>query len=132
VAYLKPNAFVTKVFNPMAKKFGMGGSNELVVKRRKSGEEQSIPVIPVEHDGARYIVSTRGESEWVRNMRAAGSCEIRSKDGSERLIATEVPLAERGPIIASYREKAGKTVTTYWDKLPDDADHPVFRLEASP
>jgi hypothetical protein len=129
MAYLKPAAFVKHVFNPIAKKFKLSGANELVVKRRQSGQEQSIPVIPVEHDGARYIVSTRGESDWVRNMRAAGGGELRGKTRSERFTATEVPVAERGAIIVAYREVAGKTVTAYWDKLPDDADHPVFRIE---
>jgi hypothetical protein len=124
VAYLKPPALVKHVFNPIAKKLGIGGSKELTVKRRQSGEEQSIPVIPFEHEGARYVVSTRGESDWVKNIRAAGGCGL----GSERFTATEVPLAERGPIIARYREVAGKTVKTYWEKLPDDADHPVFKL----
>jgi deazaflavin-dependent oxidoreductase (nitroreductase family) len=132
MAYLKPNAFTKNVFNPIARKLGISGTNELAIKRRKSGEEQRIPVIPVEHEGARYIVSTRGESDWVRNMRAAAGGELRSKGGSERFTATEVPVAERGPIIAKYREVAGKSVTTYWDKLPDDGDHPVFRIEPAP
>jgi deazaflavin-dependent oxidoreductase (nitroreductase family) len=123
---------VKHVFNPIAKKFGLSGTNELIVKRRKSGEEQSIPVIPVEHEGARYIVSTRGESDWVRNMRAAGGGEMRGKSGNGPFTATEVPVAERGPVIARYREVAGKTVDAYWKKLPDDGDHPVFRIEASP
>jgi hypothetical protein len=129
MAYLKPAPFVKHVFNPIARKFGMGGARELVVKRRNTGEEQKIPVIPVEHDGARYIVSTRGESDWVRNMRAAGGGELRGKSGAQAFMAAEVPEAERGPIIAAYRVVAGKTVTAYWDKLPDDADHPVFRIE---
>jgi hypothetical protein len=132
MAYLKPPLFVKHVFNPIAKRFGIGGANELVVKRRQSGEEQSIPVIPVEHDGGRYVVSTRGESDWVRNIRAAGGCELRGKSGSGRFQATEVPVAERGPIIAAYRVAAGKTVKQYWDRLPDDADHPVFRIEPAP
>jgi hypothetical protein len=131
MAYLKPNALVKNVFNPIAKKLRLSGTNELVVKRRKSGEDQSIPVIPVEHAGAQYIVSTRGESEWVRNMRAAGGCDLRNKSGSQRLTATEIPVEQRAPIIASYRAKAGKTVETYWKQLPDDADHPVFRLDAT-
>jgi hypothetical protein len=131
MAYLKPPAFVKHVFNPIAKRFNIGGANELRVRRRQSGEQQSIPVIPVEHEGARYIVSTRGESDWVRNMRAAGACELAGKSGTARFTAIEVPVAERGPIILAYRDTAGKTVTQYWEKLPDDADHPVFRLEAS-
>jgi hypothetical protein len=131
MAYVKPGLFIKHVFNPIAKRFGIGGARELVVKRRKSSGEQSIPVMPVEHDGARYLVSVRGESEWVRNMRAAGGGELRGKSGGERFGFTELPVAERAPIIARYRAEAGKNVDTYWKKLPDDADHPVFRLEAS-
>lgn len=125
MSYLKPNAFVRKVFNPIALRFGMGGSEPLEVACRRSGERQRIPVIPVEHEGARYVVSTRGESDWVKNCRAAGAVDL----GGRRMRATEVPVTERDPIINAYREKAGKTVEAYWKKLPDARDHPVFRLE---
>jgi hypothetical protein len=43
--------------------------------------------------------------------------------------ATEVPVEERSLILAAYQAKAGKTVQTYFRRLPDPADHPVFRLE---
>ena len=131
MAYVKPGPFIKYVFNPLAKRFGIGGARELVVKRRVSGTEQSIPVMPLEHDGGRYLVSVRGESEWVRNMRAAGGGELRGKGGNGRFGFTELPVQERAPIIASYRQAAGKNVDTYWKKLPDDADHPVFRIETA-
>lgn len=129
MAYLRPPKLVSGVFNKVAMRFGLGGSETLVVRRRRSGTEQTIPVIPVEHEGVRYVVSSRGESEWVRNLRPAGECEIRSKSGTRRYRATEVPVDQRAGVIAAYRTKAGRTVTSYWQKLPDDADHPVFRLE---
>ena len=130
MAYLKPPVFVRKVFNPMAMRFGLSGSEKLVVPRRRSGEDQELPVIPVEHGGARYIVSTRGESDWVRNLRAAGGRgKLQTRGGESGFTATEVPTEEREPIIAAYREKAGKTVEAYWKKLPDAADHPTFRIE---
>jgi hypothetical protein len=130
VAYLKPPAFVRKVFNPLAMRLGMGGSQTLVVPRRVSGGEQVLPVIPVEHGGARYIVSTRGESDWVKNLRAAGGRgQIRRGDWSGPFSATEIPVGEREPIIQTYREVAGKTVAGYWKKLPDPEDHPTFRIE---
>ena len=74
-------------------------------------------------------MSTRGESEWVRNLRAARSCELRRKGAIEKFDAVEVPVDERGPIIEKYRTTAGRTVTTYWNQLPDAADHPTFRLQ---
>jgi deazaflavin-dependent oxidoreductase (nitroreductase family) len=131
VAYLKPPFFVRRVFNPLAMRLGLGGAQTLVVPGRTTGEPQVLPVIPVQVEGQRYIVSTRGESEWVRNLRAAGGRgEIRRGEWSGAFQATEVPMEERGHIIAAYRRKAGKTVEAYWTKLPDDADHPTFRIDA--
>ena len=130
MAYLKPPLFTKRVFNPLAMKMGVGGSAELVVRRRTSGEEQHIPVIPVDLDGSRYVVSTRGESDWVRNVRASGRAELRGKNETGTFRATELPVEQRASVIAAYRAKAGKTVEGYWKKLPDDVDHPVFRLEA--
>ena len=129
MAYLKPPAFVRRVFNPLAMRFGIGGAQTLVVRRRTSGGEQVLPVIPVEHEGARYVVSTRGESDWVKNLRAAGRGEIRRGQWSGSFTATEVPLDQREPIIATYRGVAGKTVEGYWEQLPDAADHPTFRID---
>jgi deazaflavin-dependent oxidoreductase (nitroreductase family) len=129
VAYLKPPFFTKRVFNPLAMRFGVGGSRKLVVGRRKTGEPQTIPVIPVEHEGSQYLVSTRGESDWVRNMRAAGGGELHGGGRTEAFRATEVPVEQRAPIIDAYRAKAGKTVEAYWKQLPDPADHPVFRIE---
>lgn len=129
MAYLRPPSFARRIFNPIAKKLGIGGSATLAVAGRTSGETQTVPVIPVEHDGARYIVSTRGESEWVRNLRKAGKGELRRKGTTEAVRATEIPTPERTPILDEYRKVAGKTVATYFKKLPDAADHPTFRIE---
>ena len=130
VAYLKPPAFTRRVFNPLAMRLGLGGSQVLAVPGRSSGGEQVLPVIPVEHEGARYIVSTRGESDWVKNLRAAGGHgEIRRGRWTGTFTATEVPADQREAIIATYREVAGRTVAAYWKKLPDDRDHPTFRIE---
>ena len=125
MAYLKPPLFARKVFNPIAMRFGLRKTEPLAVRRRRTGRLERVPVIPVEHEGARYVVSARGESDWVRNAREAGEIEL----GGERLRASEIPVEGRAPVIAAYRAKAGKFVDSYWKKLPDAADHPVFRLE---
>jgi deazaflavin-dependent oxidoreductase (nitroreductase family) len=129
MAYLKPNAIVRKIFNPLAMRFGLSGSATLEIRRRKSGQTQNVPVIPVEHEGARYVVSTRGESDWVRNLRAAGGGKLRRKGQTKEFRAAEIPVEARPPIIEAYRAKVGREVEGYFKKLPDPADHPVFRLE---
>jgi deazaflavin-dependent oxidoreductase (nitroreductase family) len=124
--------FVRRIFNPLAMQFGVGGAAKLSIAGRRSGQPRSVPVIPFEHNGARYLVSTRGEAEWVRNLRAAGGrASLQRKGSSEEVRAVEVPSAERPPIIEAYRKVAGKTVDAYFGSLPDAADHPTFRLESA-
>jgi len=130
MAYLKPPAFTRRLFNPLAMRFGIGGAETLSVAGRRTGEQRAVPVIPVDYDGARYLVSTRGETEWVRNLRAAGTGELHKRGTAEPFRATEVPVDDRPPIIDAYRRVAGKTVTSYFAALPDPVDHPVFRIEA--
>lgn len=103
---------------------GVGGSETLTVTRRTSKQAQKIPVVVPEVDGVKYLVSTRGETEWVRNVRATPEVMV----GNRSYVADEVPVARRAGIIAVYRPLAGKVVEGYWRQLPDDADHPVFAL----
>ena len=130
MAYEKPSWWVRNVFNPVARATGVSGTCTLVTSGRRSGSAREVPVVPVEHEGARYVVSVRGESEWVRNARASGTIEIQCRRGaSGRFAAVEVPVEQRDPIIAAYRAKTGRAVAGYWRKLPDAVDHPTFRLE---
>jgi deazaflavin-dependent oxidoreductase (nitroreductase family) len=129
VAYLKPPWFTAKVFNKIAMASGASGSQTLTVTARTTGKEQKIPVITVDVDGIRYLVSTRGESQWVKNVRANPVVILDTKVGAARFTAAELPVASRAPVLQAYRRKAGKMVDGYFTKLPDPADHPVFRLD---
>jgi hypothetical protein len=124
MAYLKPPWFTAKIFNKIAMATGVGGSETLTVTKRGSKEPQTIPVVVPEVDGVKYLVSTRGESAWVLNVRADPNVKI----GDEKYVAVEIPVEKRAPIIAVYRPLAGKVVEGYWKQLPDDADHPIFAL----
>lgn len=130
MAYLRPPLFVRRVFNPLAMRFGIGGSRALTVPGRRTGKLQRVPVIPVECAGARYLVSPRGETDWVRNLRAAGQGELAGREGTQQFRATEVPVEDRPAIIAAYRAVAGRAVKSLFEARPDAADHPVFRIDA--
>ena len=80
--------------------------------------------------GSRYLVSPYGESDWVRNLRTAGKGELSRKGQSEAFHAVEVPVGQRGPVISRYRKVAGRAVDSYFTKLPDARDHPVFRIDS--
>ncbi|MGW6362177.1 nitroreductase family deazaflavin-dependent oxidoreductase [Streptomyces sp. NPDC055092] len=115
------------------------GSAELSVRGRKSGQMQRIPVNPHTYGDAQYIVSARGHSQWVRNMRVAEAGELRVGRKVRTFTATEVPDSEKLPILRSYLEKWGWEVNQYFQgitaKSTDEEltaaapDHPVFLIK---
>jgi deazaflavin-dependent oxidoreductase (nitroreductase family) len=125
--YLRPGWFVSRVMNPIVMRAGIAPT--LVVRGRRSGELRTVPVNVLELDGARYLVAPRGTTEWVRNLRAAGTGELRRRGKTERFRATEVANELKPPIVKAYLDKWGSQVKSQFDALPDPADHPVFRLE---
>lgn len=125
MAYLKPPWFVRKVFNRLAMAANIGET--LTITKRVSGEPQQIPVTTVDVDGQVPGVHPR-ESQWVKNIRANPQVTLTVKGVRAVYTATEVPVADRAPIIAAYKPKAGKVVDGYFAQLPDDADHPTFAL----
>jgi len=101
MAYLKPGWFTRAVFNNIAMATGMSNTEKLTVTRRRSKQSQDVPVIPVDVGGTRYVVSTRGESEWVKNVLAVGGCELKTVGKNYHLSAPKVvhdPTRRRFPM----------------------------------
>ena len=128
MAYLKPPWFTAKIFNRIAMATGMSNVETLTLTKRSTKEAQKIPVVTVEVDGVRYLVSTRGESQWVKTVRANPQVSIATKVGTVHYVAAETPVQDRRTILDAYKVKAGKVVEGYFEKLPDPVDHPVFAL----
>jgi deazaflavin-dependent oxidoreductase (nitroreductase family) len=126
--YLRPPAIETKFFNKLAMHSKLWDVHTLEVARRNAVDPQRVPVVPLEFDGSFFVVSVRGESDWVKNVRAAGIVRVGQKGKFETYAATEVPADERSGIVKAYRKKAGREVNGYWKRLPKDSDHPTFKL----
>jgi len=131
MVYLKPPARITKIFNKLAMHSTLWDVHTLEVARRNAVDPQRVPVIPLEHDGSLFVVSTRGESDWVKNIRAAGRVRLGQKGQFETYATTEVAAEGRAAILKAYRKKAGREVNGYWKRLPGAADHPTFKLTPS-
>ena len=126
--YLNPGFVMTSIIGPLA--IRSGRIPVLTVGGRTSGKPRSVPIgAPIELDGHKYLVSGRGHTNWILNLRAAGCGTLRHRGVSESFRAVEVDGAERDRVIAAYRAGAGKMVEPAFAKLPDPADHPTFRLE---
>ncbi|GGV22588.1 nitroreductase family deazaflavin-dependent oxidoreductase [Streptomyces griseoflavus] len=116
----------------------LAGSAEMSVRGRKSGRMQRVPVNPHAHGGSQYLVSARGHSQWVRNMRVAGGGELRVGRRVRAFTAVELPDEEKLPVLRTYLEKWGWEVNQYFQgvtaRSSDEeiaaaaADHPVFRI----
>ncbi|MFD3324445.1 nitroreductase/quinone reductase family protein [Streptomyces sp. NPDC058701] len=128
------------LFGKLAR-FGISvaGTAELSVRGRTSGQMQRIPVNPHTYEGAQYLVSARGHSQWVRNMRAAGGGELRVGRTVRSFTVTEVTdPVQQGAVLRAYLEKwgwevgrffQGVTATSTDAELQATAgDHPVFRI----
>jgi deazaflavin-dependent oxidoreductase (nitroreductase family) len=128
MAYLRPGFFLRRIANPLASLFG--AATTLAVRGRQSGEWKAVPVNVLALDGERYVMAVRGETEWVRNLRAAGSGELRRRGKAEPFRAEEIREPDdRARIVRAYLDRWGRQVKSVFDKLPDPGDHPVFRIE---
>ncbi|HEX3454788.1 MAG TPA: nitroreductase/quinone reductase family protein [Gaiellaceae bacterium] len=127
--YLKPGFLLSRVVNPLLMTFRVVPT--LRVRGRTSGEWRTVPVNVLEREGARYLVAPRGDTQWARNLRAAGSGELRIKGRTEAFSATEVADTDKQPIVDAYLARWGSQVKSQFAQLPDPAAHPVFRIDPS-
>ena len=114
------------------------GSRVLAVRGRTSGQWRTTPVNPLTLEGKRYLVSPRGQSQWVRNLRVAGEGELRLGTRAERFTATEVPDQDKPAILRAYLKRWKFEVGAFFDGVGPDAPeeellaiapgYPVFRV----
>jgi deazaflavin-dependent oxidoreductase (nitroreductase family) len=75
----------------------------LEVQGRRSGRTVSFPVVVADHQGERYLVSMLGEdTNWVRNVRAAGGRAVLRRRHPEAVHLEEVEAGARAPILRRY------------------------------
>ena len=81
------------------------GFNRLVtIRGRKSGRPRTTPLAVIQVGGRRWVWSPWGESQWVRNLRAAGRATITQRGRTEEVTATELDPAER---VGYFRDVLG-------------------------
>jgi deazaflavin-dependent oxidoreductase (nitroreductase family) len=115
------------------------GSRVLEVRGRKSGEPRRTPINLLEHDGERYLVAPRGDTQWARNLRASGAGRLLVGRHSEPFTAIELGDEDKVPLLRAYLERWGWEVGAFFDGVgPDSSEeqlreaapkHPVFRLD---
>jgi deazaflavin-dependent oxidoreductase (nitroreductase family) len=141
--YVEPGWFTKHIFNRLvqtASSMGISvwGSRTLWLRGRSSGEWRSNPVNLLSVDGDHYLVAPRGETQWVRNLRAAGEGELRVGRKVQRFASTELENADKVDVLRAYLKRWKVEVGVFFDGVsassPTDEleriapNHPVFRL----
>lgn len=144
--YRRPGPLTRRLANPAvraATRLGVSvwGSRTLEVRGRSSGQPRRTPVNLLELDGRQYLVSARGETQWVRNLRAdGGRLTLRLGRRSEEHRAEELADGEKAPVLRAYLRRWRMEVGAFFEGVgPDSSDeqleavgprHPVFVLSA--
>lgn len=145
--YLEPGWFTRNVFNRAMRLFtkmgvSLRGSRELRVRGRKSGEWRAVPVNPLTIGDDRYLVAPRGTTEWVRNLRVAGTGELHLGRKVEVFLAEELDDDAKPEILRQYLRHWKAEVGVFFDGVgPDATDdelrsiapgYPVFQIQPAP
>jgi deazaflavin-dependent oxidoreductase (nitroreductase family) len=141
--YRAPGWFTRNVFNRLVafltrNGISVLGSRILAAKGRTSGQWRTTPVNLLTHDGHRYLVAARGETQWVRNLRAIGTGELRAGRHTESFRGRELTDAEKVPVLRAYLKRWKAEVGIFFDGTgPDSTDdqllaiapkHPAFEV----
>ena len=115
------------------------GSRVLEVSGRKSGTPRRVPVNLLTLNGEHYLVSPRGEGQWVRNVRAAdGRLDLLLGRHREHWIAEELADDQKADVLRAYLRRWKAEVGVFFDGVSADSPpeeiariapkHPAFRL----
>ena len=133
--YLAPDWFTRRVFNPLVARLtrwgiSVKGSRVLEVRGRTSGAVRTTVVNLLTVDGVRYLVAPRGETQWVRTLRADGGAgALRVGRRHEAFVATELADADKAPVLRAYLAAWAWEVGRFFDGLR--ADSPAAEVEAA-
>jgi deazaflavin-dependent oxidoreductase (nitroreductase family) len=141
--YKRPNWFDRHVMMPAVAGFtrlglSVWGSRVLEVKGRKTGEPRRVPVNLLTFEDAQYLVAPRGETQWVRNLRAAGDGVLILGGKRQPFTAVELTDADKPALLRAYLKRWKAEVGVFFDGVSADSPdaeidriaprHPVFRL----
>ena len=136
--WLTKNVFNRAVAGLTRLGLSVWGSRVLEVRGRSSGEWRTTPVNLLGYEGRRYLVAPRGETQWVRNLRVAGTGELRVGKHSESFRGRELTDDEKVPVLRAYLKRWKAEVGIFFEGTgPDSSDdqiraiapkHPAFEV----
>jgi deazaflavin-dependent oxidoreductase (nitroreductase family) len=104
----------------------IAGTRALRVRGRKTGKPRTVVINLLTIDGVDYLVSPRGNTQWARNVRAAGDVEMGPRWRRQRVVATEVDDAAKPEVLKRYLERWYWQVKGYVAGLTPESTNEQF------
>jgi F420H(2)-dependent quinone reductase len=108
----------------------IGGTRALRVRGRKTGKLRVLVVDLLHVDGMDYLVSPRGDTQWARNVRAAGVVEMGPRWRNERIRISEVDDAAKPELLQRYLARWYWQVKGYVAGLTPESSDEQLRAAA--
>lgn len=108
----------------------IAGTRSLRVRGRKTGKLRAVVINLLTLDGVDYLVSPRGNTQWARNVRAAGEVEVGPRWRRRRVQAVEVEDAAKPALLKSYLDRWYWQVKGYVAGLTPESSDDEFRAGA--
>jgi deazaflavin-dependent oxidoreductase (nitroreductase family) len=143
--YKPPGWFTRNVFNRIVAGLtragiSVWGSRTLEVRGRKTGKSHRTPVNVLTLGDSRYLVAPRGNTQWVRNLRAAGEGDLLVGKRREHFRAAEIGDDAKREILREYLRRWKWEVGQFFDGVGPESpdaelvriapDHPIFSIGA--
>ena len=108
----------------------IAGTRALRVRGRKSGKQRGVVINLLTVDGVDYLVSPRGDTQWARNVRAAGVVEMGPRWRRKRLLVTEVDDVAKPEVLRRYLARWYWQVKGYVAGLTPESNDEQLRAAA--
>jgi deazaflavin-dependent oxidoreductase (nitroreductase family) len=108
----------------------IAGTQALQVRGRKTGKPRAVVINLLTVDGVDYVVSPRGNTQWARNVRAAGMLEIGPRWRRRRAEVNEVSDDAKPELLRRYLARWYWQVKDYVGGLAPDSDDEQLRAGA--
>jgi deazaflavin-dependent oxidoreductase (nitroreductase family) len=106
------------------------GTTALHVRGRTSGRRRVVVVNVLAVDGVEYLVSPRGNTQWVRNVRAAGDVDVGPRWRRRRRRASELADSAKPELLRRYLDRWYWEVKGHMAGLTPDSDDGQLRAAA--
>ena len=100
IARIRP--FTNRIINPITRRFAgrVPGFAILIYVGRRSGKRYRTPINVFHRDGRFIFALTYGrEVQWLKNVLAAGTCEIEERGRISRLVEPELIVDPTGHLM---------------------------------